>query len=281
MQAYIAVAAPTTPAKSSDVPNALMSLYTKTTGPCRITVSTIRAGASSAGPPQHGPGRQHEHRGLRGFLFQRLHHGLSQNGPRHDPAAKTDEENRPRPSQIPGHDLQFSIKGIGAIVADGKRNIPDGEVFSCPSRTPSRAASSTTPPPSIPARNLRMSRSKFRTAKSSKPPPTTTSASNEILDTDPGARYNRRIFPRLQSLHPQSDVRHFVSTKKSPAPSISPPARLRGRRQRQPFRGPLGHGADPAPEWGGGEVWFDGRLIRKDGLFQPCELQPLNPNNLK
>jgi len=35
------------------------------------------------------------------------------------------------------------------------------------------------------------------------------------------------------------------------------------------------------PEWGGGEVWFDGRLIRKDGQFLPCELQALNPKNLK
>ena len=32
----------------------------------------------------------------------------------------------------PGTDLQFSIKGIGALLAEGKRNIPDGEVFSCP-----------------------------------------------------------------------------------------------------------------------------------------------------
>jgi aminopeptidase len=35
------------------------------------------------------------------------------------------------------------------------------------------------------------------------------------------------------------------------------------------------------PEWGGGEIWFDGELIRKDGLFQPKDLKPLNPNNLK
>jgi hypothetical protein len=27
------------------------------------------------------------------------------------------------------------------------------------------------------------------------------------------------------------------------------------------------------PEWGGGEVWFDGELIRKDGLFLPKDLQ--------
>ena len=35
------------------------------------------------------------------------------------------------------------------------------------------------------------------------------------------------------------------------------------------------------PEKGGGEIWFDGKLIRKDGLFVPKELQGLNPNKLK
>ena len=34
------------------------------------------------------------------------------------------------------------------------------------------------------------------------------------------------------------------------------------------------------PEYGGGEIWFDDRLIRKDGLFVPKELQALNPENL-
>jgi len=35
------------------------------------------------------------------------------------------------------------------------------------------------------------------------------------------------------------------------------------------------------PEYGGGEIWFDDKLIRKDGLFVPEELQGLNPDNLK
>ena len=35
------------------------------------------------------------------------------------------------------------------------------------------------------------------------------------------------------------------------------------------------------PEAGGGEIWFDDRLIRKDGRFVLPELQPLNPENLK
>src|ERR1700739_3903628 len=32
----------------------------------------------------------------------------------------------------PGTDLRFSIKGISAVICGGDRNIPDGEVFSCP-----------------------------------------------------------------------------------------------------------------------------------------------------
>ena len=31
------------------------------------------------------------------------------------------------------------------------------------------------------------------------------------------------------------------------------------------------------PEYGGGEIYFDDRLIRKDGLFVPEELHALNP----
>ena len=35
------------------------------------------------------------------------------------------------------------------------------------------------------------------------------------------------------------------------------------------------------PEWGGGEIRFDGELIRKDGLFVPKDLTALNPANLR
>jgi aminopeptidase len=31
---------------------------------------------------------------------------------------------------------------------------------------------------------------------------------------------------------------------------------------------------------GGGEIWFDGKLVRKDGQFVPAALQGLNPERL-
>jgi hypothetical protein len=30
------------------------------------------------------------------------------------------------------------------------------------------------------------------------------------------------------------------------------------------------------PDYGGGEIWFDGELVRKDGRFVPSDLQGLN-----
>jgi aminopeptidase len=30
------------------------------------------------------------------------------------------------------------------------------------------------------------------------------------------------------------------------------------------------------PDYGGGEIWFDGELLRKEGRFVPRDLQPLN-----
>jgi aminopeptidase len=35
------------------------------------------------------------------------------------------------------------------------------------------------------------------------------------------------------------------------------------------------------PEYGGGEIWLDGRLVRKDGRFIIPELEGLNPEHLK
>ncbi len=35
------------------------------------------------------------------------------------------------------------------------------------------------------------------------------------------------------------------------------------------------------PEVGGGEIWFDEKLVRKDGRFVVKELRGLNPENLK
>jgi len=92
---------------------------------------------------------------------------------------------------------------------------------------------------------------------------------NEILDTDAGARYvgefSLGFNPHI--LNPICDI--LFDEKIAGSLHFTPGQGLRGMRQWQPLGGALGHGIDPAPEWGGGEVWFDGELIRKDGVFVP------------
>ena len=79
-----------------------------------------------------GATRRHEHGSIRGFLLRRLHARLPKTAARHESAQGADGKNRSREIKGPGTDLRFSIKGISAVICGGDRNIPDGEVFSCP-----------------------------------------------------------------------------------------------------------------------------------------------------
>ncbi len=104
---------------------------------------------------------------------------------------------------------------------------------------------------------------------------------NEILDTDAGARYIGEF-----SLG-------FNPYIKEPMCDILFDEKIAGSLHFTPCQAyeDCGNGNKSAvhwdmvliqrPEWGGGEVWFDGDLIRKDGLFVPKELQGLNPDKLK
>ena len=103
---------------------------------------------------------------------------------------------------------------------------------------------------------------------------------NEIFDTDPGARYigefSLGLNPRI--MNPMNDI--LFDEKIAGSLDFTP-----GQAYED-----CGNGNKSAvhwdmvliqrPEWGGGEVWFDGKLIRKDGLFIPKGLQKLNPENL-
>jgi aminopeptidase len=104
---------------------------------------------------------------------------------------------------------------------------------------------------------------------------------NEILDTDAGARYVGEFSLGFNPyiLNPMCDI--LFDEKIAGSLHFTP-----GQAYEQADNGNRSavHWdmvLIQRPEWGGGEVWFDGRLIRKDGLFVPRELRPLNPRNLK
>ena len=103
---------------------------------------------------------------------------------------------------------------------------------------------------------------------------------NEILDADEGARYigewSLGFNPHI--IKPMKDILFDEKIAGSFPPHPRPG--LRGSRQRQPQPGALGHGLHPSKDYGGGEIYFDGKLIRKDGLFVMPKLKGLNPEKL-
>lgn len=183
----------------------------------------------------------------------------------------------------PGTDLQFSIKGIGSRECGGQRNIPDGEVFSCPVRDSVEGYVQYNAPTVYLGTSfdgIRLAFRKGRVVEATASTPTMTKRLNEILDSDAGARYIGEFAIGFNP-HIREPMRDILFDEKIAGSFHFTPG--------QAYEG-VGNGnrsqvhwdmvCIQRPEYGGGEIWFDGKLIRKDGLFVPKSLQKLNPDYL-
>jgi len=176
----------------------------------------------------------------------------------------------------PGTDLRFSLKGMGARACCGQRNIPDGEVFSCPLKTSVEGAIQFNAPTLYAGTKFEQVRLEFRRGRIVDATASLTKRLNEILDTDRGARYVGEFSFGLNPfiMNPLGDI--LFDEKIAGSIHFTP-----GQAYKE-----VDNGNRSAvhwdmvwiqrPEWGGGEVWFDGELLRKDGLFVPRDLRPLN-----
>lgn len=182
----------------------------------------------------------------------------------------------------PKTDLRFSIKGIPAVKCDGKLNIPDGECFTAPVRDSVEGTVLFNAGSLLDGTvfgNIHLTFAKGKVIKADAGP--NTKKLNEILGRDPGARY---VGEFAFGFNP------FVTT---PMLDILFDEKIAGS-----FHMALGNAYDEAPNgnksslhWdlvciqtpkmGGGEIWFDGKLIRKNGTFVPSALKGLNPAKLK
>jgi aminopeptidase len=180
----------------------------------------------------------------------------------------------------PGTDLTFSIKGIGAQPCGGLRNIPDGEVFSCPVRDSVEGFIQYNAPTVYLGTSFDQIRLVFKRGKIVEATSSNTKRLNEILDSDPGARYIGE-FALGFNPHIREPMRDILFDEKIAGSFHFTPG--------QAYEG-VGNGNQSQVHWdmvciqradyGGGEIWFDGKLIRRDGAFVPKLLHKLNPEYL-
>jgi aminopeptidase len=176
----------------------------------------------------------------------------------------------------PGTDLRFSIKGIAAIVCGGDHNIPDGEVFSCPVKNSVEGHITFNAPTIYQGTAFDSIRLDFHAGKIVDATGNQTEKLNQILDSDPGARYVGE-FSLGFNPHVLEPMRDILFDEKIAGSFHFTPGQAyeeadNGNRSQVHW--------DMVniqrPEYGGGEIYFDGKLIRRDGDFVPKPLQSLN-----
>ena len=180
----------------------------------------------------------------------------------------------------PGPDLCFSIKGIGAQECGGLRNIPDGEVFSCPVKESVEGVLQYNAPTVYLGTSFDNIRLVFKQGRIVEATANNTRRLNEILDSDPGARYVGE-FALGFNPHILQPMRDILFDEKIAGSFHFTPGQAYddcGNGNKSQVHWDMV--CIQRPECGGGEIWFDGKLIRKDGLFVPKALRKLNPDYL-
>ena len=182
----------------------------------------------------------------------------------------------------PGTDLTFSIQGLPAIKCDGHVNIPDGELFTAPVKNSVNGTirfNTLSLFEGTVFENIALTFKHGKVAQAEAGP--NTEKLNAILDRDPGARYLGEFSFGFNPYIKTAMLDTLFDEKIAGSIHFA-----------------LGNSYDECPngnkssihwdivqiqreECGGGEIRFDGKVVRKDGLFVPKELKGLNPDRLK
>jgi aminopeptidase len=282
MQAYIAIRGTANASENSDVPSDRMQLYSKMIRPVQdYRVNKTRWVVLRWPTPSMAQAA-----GMSTEAFENLYFDVcTMDYARMGRAMLPLERRMKRADKVhlkaPGTDLTFSIKGIGAQMCKGDRNIPDGEVFSCPVKTSVNGVIQFNTPTLYAGTKFENVRLEFKDGKVVDCSANNTKRLNEILDTDAGARYIGEFSLGFNPfiLNPMCDI--LFDEKIAGSLHFTPGQAYEdcdnGNRSAVHWDMVL----IQRKEWGGGEVWFDGELIRKDGIFLPADLKGLNPANLK
>ena len=181
-------------------------------------------------------------------------------------------------------DLTFSIKGIPAIPCDGHLNIPDGEVFTAPVKTSVNGVIHFNCPSIYRGTTHQDIRLVFKDGKIIEATSSNTAKLNEVLNSDEGARYvgEFAIGVNPYCTKPMKDI--LFDEKIAGSIHFTPGACYdeASNGNKSDIHWDMVLRQDPeATDKGGGSIYFDDKLVRKDGRFVIPELEPLNPENLK
>lgn len=282
VQAYIAVRGSANASETADVPGDRLQLYARKTRPVlNYRVNKTRWCVLRWPTPSMAQGANMSTEAFENLYFDVCTMDYARMARAMTPLEKRMSKADRVHLKSPGTDLQFSIKGIGAKMCKGDRNIPDGEVFSCPIKTSVNGVITFNTPTIYSGTKFENVHLEFKDGRIVKATSNNNKKLNEILDTDKGARYIGEFSLGFNPyiLNPMCDI--LFDEKIAGSLHFTPGNAYEvcdnGNRSAVHWDMVL----IQRPEWGGGEVWFDGKLIRKDGLFLPKDLKPLNPANLK
>ncbi|MDQ6623052.1 MAG: aminopeptidase [Verrucomicrobiota bacterium] len=176
----------------------------------------------------------------------------------------------------PGTDLRFSIKDIGAIVCGGDRNIPDGEVFSCPVKESVEGHITFNAPTIYQGTGFDGIRLEFREGKIVSAAANETKKLNKILDSDPGARYIGEFSLGFNPyiLKPMRDI--LFDEKIAGSFHFTPGQAYEDADNGNRSQVHWDMVNIQRKDYGGGQIYFDGELVRRDGEFLPKDLRSLN-----
>lgn len=179
-------------------------------------------------------------------------------------------------------DLTFSIKGLPAIKCAGEMNIPDGEIYTAPVKNSVNGFIHYNTPTLHNGIKFNDIKLYFENGKIIKcETPENQAELEKIFSIDEGAKYvgEFAIGVNPYITEPMTDILfdekitgsiHFT-------PGASYDDAFNGNKSALHWDLVL----IQTPEYGGGEIYFDDILIRKDGLFVEPTLLCLNPENLQ
>jgi aminopeptidase len=177
----------------------------------------------------------------------------------------------------PGTDLHFSIKGIPAVVCGGNYNIPDGEVFTAPVKNSVEGIVSHNAPTIYQGIAFDSIKLEFKEGKIIKAEAgNKTKELNRILNTDPGARYIGEFALGFHSVirEPMRDILFDEKIAGSFHFTPGQAYEIADNGNRSQVHWDMVN--IQRKDYGGGEIYFDGKLIRKNGIFLPKNLAKLN-----